>query len=105
MRLGEHKLSVTTEGGLDEKLISVTKYINHESFTMPNNDIVVIELAEEVDLNTYTPACMAKTSDTTAFDGKTALVYGKIIPVAVTSLNCSQVGEPCPMGQATTLTS
>ena len=83
----------------------MTKYVNHESFSMPNNDIVVIELAEEVDLNSYTPACMAKTSDTTAFDGKTALVYGKIISVTVTSLNCSQAGEPCPMGPATTQTS
>ena len=56
----------------------MTKYTNHEDFTMPNNDIVIIELAEEVDLATYTPACLAKTSDTTTFDGKTALVYGEI---------------------------
>ena len=57
----------------------MTKYTNHEDFTMPNNDIVIIELAEEVDLTTYTPACMAKTSDTNTFDGKNAWVYGEII--------------------------
>merc|ERR1711936_954987 len=76
VNLGQHQLSVTTEGGLEEKTIDVTKYTNHEDFTMPNNDIVVLELAEEVDLATYTPACLAKSSDTTTFDGKTALVYG-----------------------------
>ena len=60
-----------------KKTIDVTKYTNHEDFTMPNNDIVILELAEEVDLATYTPACLAKSSDTTTFDGKTALVYGE----------------------------
>ena len=59
--------------------IDVTKYTNHESYNTPqdNNDITIIELAQEVDLTTYTPACLAKTSDTTTFDGKTALVYGE----------------------------
>ena len=44
-----------------------------------DNDITIIELAQAVDLNTYTPACMAKTSDTTTFDWKNAWVYGEII--------------------------
>ena len=39
-------------------------------------DIGIIELPEEVDLTIYTPACMAKSSDTTTFDGKKALAYG-----------------------------
>ena len=58
--------------------IDVTKYTNHESYNTLNsdNDITIIELAQEVDLTTYTPACLARTSDTTAFDGKSALVYG-----------------------------
>jgi len=76
IRIGEHDLTTTGEGSLTEVTIDVTKYTNHESFSMPNNDIVVIELAQEVDLTTYTPACMAKTSDTTTFDGKKAWVYG-----------------------------
>ena len=60
--------------------IDVTKYTNHENYlNLPyNNDITIIELAEEVDLTTYTPACLAKTSDTTTFDGKNAWVYGEI---------------------------
>ena len=57
----------------------MTKYTNHEDFTMPNNDIVILELAEEVDLATYTPACLAKSSDTTTFDSKPALVYGEVV--------------------------
>jgi len=76
IRIGEHDLTTTGEGSLTEKTIDVTKYTNHESFTMPTNDIVVIELAEEVDLNVYTPACLAKTSDATTFDGKNAWIYG-----------------------------
>lgn len=61
----------------------MTRYTNHEQYQNPpgtiNNDIAILELAEEVDLATYTPACLAKTSDTTTFDGKTALVYGEIL--------------------------
>ena len=59
---------------------NVTSFIKHENFNQTNldNDIALIELAEEVDLTTYTPACLAKTSDTTTFDGKNAWVYGEI---------------------------
>merc|ERR1711981_286813 len=76
IRIGEHDLTTTGEGSLTEMTIDVASYTNHEDFIMPNNDIVMIELAQEVDLTTYTPACMAKTSDTTTFDGKNAWVYG-----------------------------
>ena len=58
--------------------IDVASYTNHENFTV-DNDISIIELAQAVDLTTYTPACLAKTSDTTTFDGKNAWVYGEII--------------------------
>ena len=78
MRLGEHNLASLEEGSLTEKTIDVTKYTNHEDFAMPNNDIVMLELAEEVDLTVNPPACMAKTSDTETFDGKSALVYGEM---------------------------
>ena len=47
--------------------------MNHEDYGNPgsySNDITVIELAEELDLTVYTPACLAQTGDTTAFDGK-----------------------------------
>ena len=54
--------------------------IIHEKYNhnTNDNDIAIIELPKEVDLNTYTPACMAKTTDTNNFDGKTAFVYGEI---------------------------
>ena len=71
-------MTTSGEGSLTEMTIDVISYTNHESFTMPNNDITIIELATEVDLTTYTPACMAKSSDTTTFDGKNAWVYGEI---------------------------
>ena len=59
----------------------MSSYSNPENYNKvtTDNDITIIELAQEVDLNTYTPACMAKTSDTTTFDGKNAWVYGEII--------------------------
>ena len=54
--------------------------MNHENYKPAtgslNNDITVLELDEEVDLDTFTPACLAQTANTTAFDGKTAQVYG-----------------------------
>ena len=75
-------MTTSGEGSLTEMTIDVTKYTNHENYneteTTFDNDIVLIELAEAVDLSTYTPACMAKTSDTTTFDGKNAWVYGEI---------------------------
>ena len=61
--------------------LDVVSYTNHENYNSAStgNDITIIELAQQVDLTTYTPACLAKTSDTTTFDGKNAWVYGEII--------------------------
>ena len=63
--------------------IDVISLTNHEDyiFVTRGNDIAILELAEEVDLTTYTPACMAKTSDTTTFDGKNAWAYGEIMMI------------------------
>merc|ERR1712183_585439 len=78
IRIGEHDFSSTGEGSLTEITIDVANYTNHESYSSAttDNDITIIELAQEVDLTAYTPACLAKTSDTTTFDGKNAWVYG-----------------------------
>ena len=78
--MGEHDYTTSGEGSLAVIDIDVASYTNHENFDRFtfNNDITIIELAEAVDLNTYTPACMARTSDTTTFDGKKAWVYGEI---------------------------
>ena len=62
--------------------IDVTSFTNHENYAGSptwDYDIAIIELAEEVDLTIYTPACMAKASDTTTFDGKNAWVYGETV--------------------------
>ena len=71
--------------------IDVASYTNHESYSYPDNDITIIELAQEVDLTTYTPACMAKTTDTTTFDGKNAWVYGEIMIIR----RLTGGGAPC----------
>ena len=51
-------------------------YSTPGGFPVLNNDIAVLELAEEVDLDTYPPACLARTEDSTAFDGETGEVSG-----------------------------
>ena len=76
--LGEHDNTVTGEGSIGELSLAVAAIFSHEnydSFTL-DNDISVLELAEEVDINTYTPACMAQSTDTDTFYGLTAQVYG-----------------------------
>ena len=78
VRIGDHDLAATGETTIAEKTIAVANIFNHESYAPAggslNNDITVLELAEEVDINTYTPACLAQTSDTDTFNGKTAQV-------------------------------
>ena len=76
VRIGDHDLENTGETTLPEKTIAVAAIKNHESYAAAttSNDITVLELSEAVDLNVYTPACMALTTDTTTFDGKTAHV-------------------------------
>ena len=68
--------------------IDVTSIINHEDYDeeTDDNDIAILELAEDLDLTTYTPACMAKSSDTKTFDGKNAWVYGEMIKIIVLSV-------------------
>merc|ERR1712243_254882 len=80
VRIGDHNLAATGETSIPEKTVAVSAIYNHENYKPAtgslNNDITVLELAEEVDINVYTPACLAHTSDTTTFDGKIAQVYG-----------------------------
>ena len=73
--------------------IDVVKFTNHEKYNKDKrpNDITIIELAKEVDLTTYIPACLAKTSDTTTFDGKKAWVYGEIRFICLTKREENEV--------------
>ena len=41
-------------------------------------DIAVLELDQELDLETYTPACLARSEDKETFDGKMAVTLGKV---------------------------
>ena len=63
MVLGDHDRTTTGEGILPEKTVNVSAihiHRDHERHYRDDNDIAVLELAEEVDLNIYTPACMAE---------------------------------------------
>ena len=95
-------MTTTGEGSLPEMTIDVASITNHENYddSTIDNDIAIIELAEEVDLTIYTPACLAKTSDTTTFDGKNAWVYGEIkllSPCSSGNNNLTQDGGQHPM--------
>ena len=81
VRIGDHDFASTGEGSLPEMTIDVASFTNHEDYASVSegNDITIIELAQEVDLATFTPACLAKSSDTNTFDGKNAWVYGEIM--------------------------
>ena len=50
--------------------------------SQPSHDIVLLELKEEdeLDLTTYTPACLARSEDRESFDNKTATVAGWGLP-------------------------
>ena len=73
--LGEHRRDRTEDM---EKQVGVTKIFRHEAYIPFRfvNDIALRELEEDVDLNIYTPVCMARTEDTDTFYGKDALAYG-----------------------------
>ena len=82
VRLGEHDLNAKNESNIGEITISVSNIFYHQTYN-PNSlahrrkgDISVLKLVKEVDLNIYTPACLAKTTDESTFDGKIAQVYG-----------------------------
>ena len=54
----------------------VAEIINHPQYNPTNsdNDIALLKLAEPVDINIYTPACLARAGD--SFVGEMAWVYG-----------------------------
>ena len=79
VRLGEHN----THDSLDtpEVDIAIEKLIKHPQWNgdwRQSNDIAVIKLADEVNMNIYTPVCMATTLDEKTFYDVTAQVYKSI---------------------------
>ena len=63
---------------MGELKIKVKKLIIHPKYSSGDhdNDITILYLTQEVDLATYTPACLPKANDPSAFDGKMALAAG-----------------------------
>ena len=66
---------MTGETSLTERTLGVADIRRHENFVnvgVNGNsdwDIAVLELSEHLDLETYIPSCLARTSDRTSFDG------------------------------------
>ena len=75
--LGEHDKADTSESTIPRKAVQVSKIITHENYDAENsdNDVALLKLSESVDLNVYTPACVANTG--VNFVGKKAWVYGE----------------------------
>merc|ERR1712142_235598 len=74
--LGDHDNTVDDETDIT-KTIKLDSYIKHPNWNVNGDfdaDIVMLKLAEEVDLNIFTPACLAKTGQT--FVGMKAWAYG-----------------------------
>ena len=76
--LGEHDTADTTESEIPRKTVTVVQIIKHDNYNADksDNDIALLKLGESIDLDVYTPACVAKSGD--EFVGDTAWVYGEI---------------------------
>ena len=74
--LGEHDVASSSESQIPRKVVDVSKIITHPGFSPANNnnDIALLKLSEEVDIDIYTPSCIAMASDN--FEGQKAWVYG-----------------------------
>ena len=94
-------MSMEGETTIPEKTINVAKITVHPKyevvlnpwtgFPMPpflDNDIALVELAEEVDLTMYTPICLAGSSVTESGDG-TAAGWG--------STGSNDLSPSCPL--------
>ena len=83
--IGDYKQRSVNETGR-EKRIKVKSIKRHRKYEINqpvpgpglNNgyDIAILELEEEVDLTEYTPACLAKLTEGTRYNGKRAVAYG-----------------------------
>ena len=85
--LGEHNTNSSSLSQIPRKVVAVSKIITHPSYSAStfNNDIALIQLSEEVDLNIYTPSCIAMTSEN--FEGQKAWVYGEKILILIKYIN------------------
>ena len=83
VRIGEYNVAVYGETGL-EKNINVLQIHRHDewrqSLNVPYNnegyDFAILELETHINLQVFPPACLAKETDGTTFDGKKVTVVG-----------------------------
>ena len=75
--IGDHKLDTTNETGR-EKRVKVKSIKKHYKWNQPTNgyDIAILELEVEVDLTIHTPACLAKLTEGTRYNGERAVAAG-----------------------------
>ena len=75
VRVGEHDLRTAGEAEV-ERTVRVAHILLHADYSLErhSNDIALLELAEELDLATHTPACLASPGHQAA--GNTATVSG-----------------------------
>ena len=81
IKIGYHHLEGHDQTYLPKKTVQVKNIILHDDYkgacdVFEPNDIAILELEEELDLNTYTPACLARKTDNNRFAGLTATVAG-----------------------------
>ena len=85
VRIGDHNILKTGEEFLTRKNVHVNIIHKHEKWIEPKlpggmlsdgYDVVILELAEVLDLTMYTPACLPRSSEATAFDGERVTAAG-----------------------------
>ena len=78
--IGDHKLDTTNETGREKrvKIKSIKKHYkwDRDLGTTHGYDIAILELEVEVDLTIHTPACLAKLTEGTRFNGERAVAAG-----------------------------
>ena len=83
--IGDYKLDTINETGKERhiKVKTIRKHRNWhqdipgQSAVKTNGyDIAILELEEEVDLTEHTPACLAKLTEGTRYNGERAVTYG-----------------------------
>ena len=103
VRIGDHNIVIAGEEFLTRKNVLVKTIHKHRDWVEPvlpgrmkaGVDVAILELAEVLDLAMYTPACLARSSDATSFDGKKATIVGWGMshehPIPITYTNTPQV--------------
>ena len=83
VRIGDHNLVTFGETGL-EQFVNVKKINIHDGYQQVigekawkgSYDFAILELDTDVPIETYTPACIARATDGTTFDGKNLTMAG-----------------------------